>query len=417
MRSWIVIGIKTGVPWPKTEAEVDYRDHTFILKPEAEDLAPSIAFHLPEGMEHQQGVTLCREFMSALAWVEGQPVKEIMIGGGGRPHGIGKGPRWQTIQTLSFNKDYIPEPSDPKAKLALALYREALNVNSDAYAFLGYFKILNILFGDGPSQKKWITDNIQKVTDHFALERITDLKKTTQDLGDHLYHSGRCAVAHAFDGVIVNPDSQEDVSRLKKELPIIKSLAELVIEQELGVKSQSTVWREHLYELDGFRKMIPDYIQEKLKNKETLKILPPLSFPDLKVGIRGRPDYRGFERLKFECVNMTEGSILIYGGSSDGLVEILLGLNFYKERLDFNLFKGVRIYGNGTRASLEYAIGYHQFLIDLIGNGEFMVSNIDTGEVVGRTNPYLAINIDLTATIKNLEDRIKDLEAKLALTI
>lgn len=63
--------------------------------------------------------------------------------------------------------------------------------------------------------------------------------------------------------------------RVRDELPIIKALAELSIEQEFGIKSSTTVWREHLYELAGFK----DVLGSSLVNHivEGYSVFPELS--------------------------------------------------------------------------------------------------------------------------------------------
>ena len=53
--------------------------------------------------------------------------------------------------------DYLPDPEDPRARLALALYREALGLNNDAYQYLGFFKILDILHAKGC--RPWALDH------------------------------------------------------------------------------------------------------------------------------------------------------------------------------------------------------------------------------------------------------------------
>ncbi len=406
MCAWLVIGVETGVPWPKEDTEAIFRGRKFLLGPETEDFAPSIAFEYPKDMEHKEALSLCREFMSALSWVENQPVREIMVTGGGRPIQAGKGPIWYATTTPKFRKDYLPEPADPKAKLALALYREAQSINSTPYAFLGYFKILNILHPNGASQKKWINDNIDKITDYAAVQAIDQLKVAYQDLGDHLYRSGRCAVAHAYSGTIINPDSRDDTERLQKELPIIRELAEFLIEQELGVKSQSTIWKEHLYELEGFRELMPEALLGKLKKKEPLNIQVPIQLPPLTVGIRDKPDYKGFSGFLFECEKVVGGILILHGRSPDGILEMKLALDFFEERLKFDLFHGVNFNEDGSTTPLEYAISHRRFLIDLICNGEFVVKSSETGKLLGRTGAYIAVNIDLDRTIRNLENQI-----------
>ena len=58
--------------------------------------------------------------------------------------------------------------------------------------------------------------------------------------------SCRCAVAHARTNPTVDPENWDDMERLSKDLPLIRAMAAHVIEKELNVKSQHTVWAEHL---------------------------------------------------------------------------------------------------------------------------------------------------------------------------
>ena len=179
------------------------------------------------------------------------------------------------------------------------------------------------------------------------------------------------------------------------------------MEQELGVKSQSTIWSEHLYELDGFKKLVPDYLQQKLKKKENFKIHLPITFPPMTVGIRDKPDYEGFCGLFFNVVDTDDGVLVLHGRTPDNLMEILLGLDFSEERLKYDVAQGVRIRNEKSRQLLVYAISIRQFMIDLLCNGEFYIKNTDTNEVLGRADPFIAVNIDLSATIKNIEGQIK----------
>ena len=413
MTYWTVIGVNTGVAWPQKETELTFKNRKFLLKPETASHAPSICLNSDNDENRDEDMTLCREFMSSLAWTEHKPVREEMVcgNGGERPIMVGKGPKWQCIKALKFKCDYLPELTDDKSNLALAIYREALNVSSAPYSFLGFFKIINIIKPHGNSQKKWINDNVGKITDYYAVEKLKELMKVTTNIGDHLYHSGRCAIAHAFSGVIVNPDDVSDTRRLHQELPIIQALAELAIEQELGVKSRSTIWKEHLYELDGFKQIVPNDLREILKRKESISTNIEISFPKMTVGIRNKPDYSGFTSMDFKCIDIADGVLVLHGTSEDGLIEMFLGLNFADERLKYDILNAVRIRNDGSIQSIEYAISHKRFMIDLLCNGEFIVKDTTTSKTLGRTDPFIAVNIDLTKTIESFENQIKELEA------
>lgn len=138
---------------------------------------------------------------------------------------------------------YLPSANNPDADLALALFREGLSINSVPFAFLSYFKVLNISFPGGPAQIDWINENLSRVLYPPALDRLLELGKSECDIGAYLYGQGRCAVAHANGTSLVNPDSYVDKRRLELDLPLIKEISALFIEQEMGVLSDSSFWK------------------------------------------------------------------------------------------------------------------------------------------------------------------------------
>ena len=131
--------------------------------------------------------------------------------------------------------------SGTKARRALALFREARTVNSNAFEFLGYFKILNIFWKDKYDSKKTnpIIEGIRKtlpsITDELAQDRLRELRKTRDDVPTYLYESGRCAVAHAYADPIIDPDDMPDLWRLSQDVWIIKAIAEYLIGFELKI--------------------------------------------------------------------------------------------------------------------------------------------------------------------------------------
>jgi hypothetical protein len=133
---------------------------------------------------------------------------------------------------------------DEKARLALALFREARTVNSTPFEFLSYFKILNIFWKDRPvtingQRQNPIIEGIRatlpKLKDELAVSRLRALGTTEPDVPKYLYESGRCAIAHAYADPIVDPDDVSDLRRLSEDLYIVKEIAEHLIEAELKV--------------------------------------------------------------------------------------------------------------------------------------------------------------------------------------
>jgi len=139
---------------------------------------------------------------------------------------------------------YLPLPQTPEAALALALYREGLNLRptSVPFSFLSFFKILNINHGKGREQVAWINNNLLNIKYDPELARLAYLRKNVADVGNYMYELGRCAVAHAHAAPTSNPDDYSDRKRLENDLELIKKLAAIAIENDFGVRSDSAFW-------------------------------------------------------------------------------------------------------------------------------------------------------------------------------
>ena len=130
--------------------------------------------------------------------------------------------------------------NDPKARLALALYREGITVNSIPFSFLSLFKILNIFWKDkyvsGHNEIiEGIRSNLKNVKNYESEKRINEIRASGADVAKYLYESCRCAIAHAYADPIIDPDDVADLMRLSKDLEIKKEIAENLIENRLGI--------------------------------------------------------------------------------------------------------------------------------------------------------------------------------------
>ncbi len=326
--TWIVIGVSSGVPWPKIEGILTFKGHHFTLRPETEALLPSFTFKIPHGMTYDEGMSLCREFMSTLSWVEDAPLEEESVSGGGHPINIGKGPHWRAIAVDKVHIRYLPEVTDQKAKLALALYREAHNVNSVPYKFLGFFKILNIILKTKTEHSNWINNNLDRIDSSEAKKVISTIKRSQNDVGRYLYESGRCAIAHAFDDTrLVNPDDIGHQRRLQVELPVVKALAEHLIEQELGLKSKRTYHREHQYELEGFRHFLNHDLIARLSNGESINLDTPIQLGRISIKLHEQSPFPALCDLKCRYQEAINGSLHLEATSDDALVFVTMRLN------------------------------------------------------------------------------------------
>jgi len=236
------------------------------------------------------------------------------------------------------------------------------------------------------------------LTGHAKFEitrRLTELTHSgITDIGEYLYASGRCAVAHAGTDPTVDPENPEDIERLSKDLPLIRAMAAHVIEKELGVKSRQTVWHEHFYELAGFKDLLGAAIVERLKAKDdTLQPPDVAAIHRLRLGLKNRPPYAALEKLVIRQATVGDGKLALLASSEDGLIEVDLTVDFPAERMLFDIDSGLRVSDDGSEHSAKQIVSALHFVSDYIGNGKLQIYDSDTGDQLGRKDAYIPINI------------------------
>jgi len=234
MKWWMIVTVENSALWPMEEATVDFMGNELILRPPTNEAAADVRMHYehPEGRLHAFETIL--RFLSALSWSKRCPARARLRIECTAPMRGGKGVN-SPILCKGFAPANLETPDNPKARLATAIYREAKSVHNTLYEFLSYFKIINIVYQNGPSQKKWINNTISHLSDRKALDRIDQLRSQESDIGAYLYESGRCAVAHAGVDPVVDPDNPNDFLRIDVDMPVAEALAEYLMVNELGL--------------------------------------------------------------------------------------------------------------------------------------------------------------------------------------
>jgi Methylamine utilization protein MauJ len=416
---YLVVAVEGSVSWAQTETEVVYDGETFVIKPGSESLHRTVSVELRDQSQlgWEEGRQKVRRFLSALAWAEQGSIRELHTAGGGKGLEIGRNPLPGSVYAGPWRADYLPVPTTTKAKQALAFYREAAGLQniSAPYSFLGFAKVLNLTLGPSKKQVAWINAALPKLHKHyhFAHQRLRELGLVTPDVGDYLYHLGRCAVAHA-NTLTVNPDDAGDTFRIENDLPLMRALAEHFIETELRIKTHRTIYEEHLYELDGFRQIFEPVMSE-LKAGGTPTTGTQFSVPNLSLHVGlllQRPTTANptFDDLSVEGVGFETGVAVLACSSQDKRVRLLVGLDFKSERLLFDPEDGMAIADDGSAEAIEHESRRLRFLDDMLGNGRTQIYNASSGQLLGRTDPCIPVNIDLGRTSKAIEERIRQLE-------
>jgi hypothetical protein len=246
---WLNLAVIPHFSWPNAPITLPFEGKTIVLSPPTEGLACRLALFESTGTDFDVGGTILSRFLSRLAWAMNSGVCEIFFSGSNNPAApgrLGAGAYGQSIYATTDPPHciYIPTAGSQEADLALALFREAMSVNSEPFAFLSYYKVLNIRYATGHAQERWINDNLRQLWYQPAVDRLNALQLQHPDIGHYMYVQGRCAIAHANGSPLVNPDVYVDKRRMRDDMPLMKELAALFIEQELGVLSEDSFHKQ-----------------------------------------------------------------------------------------------------------------------------------------------------------------------------
>lgn len=355
------------------------------------------------------------QFVSALAWSRGGSVSVESWSGGSQVYRMRKSPMFRQITAQPFYIDYLPHPSDPKHRLALALFHEGqtlIHVHT-AYSFLSFYKIVNLVSGThGPAQMEWINARIPKMNHYRAKERLTELQKSGVDIGKYVYQSCRCAIAHAGDprNPVIDPHNIDDERRLSLDLPLIITLSEIALE-EMGIKTSQTVYEEHRYELSGFEQCFtPEFVQA-LKAGGT-PTNGDIQLPK-RISLRmwGRANYPPLEDMNPVSIAGANGTLAIRCMPREKSFYAYVVLDFLNYRLKAEILWDAELQDDGSAEFVETILEIERFFWDWNGNGCLEVWAGGT-ECLGRCDAFMPVNV--MQDPKDYEERVTKLKAEIA---
>lgn len=235
---WLIVTMVADTCWVSQKTIKTFREREMILLPEDEKLLPCLFLKHLESERHEEAQALAQEFLSDSCWSVGEPMKIKQIHSQSNP-----------VQSQKFvfrlvpgplETDYLVDPRESDKRLALALYREAMNAENSAHKFLNFFRIINIRNRSGAKQQEWINLAVTKLTDFKGLARIKEIQdQGIKDIGAYLYKEKRCAIAHATTvAEALNPDDPTALVELYFDIPLVRCLAEFRIEEEYGLRSR-----------------------------------------------------------------------------------------------------------------------------------------------------------------------------------
>ena len=377
--------------WPNVEFPVNFDGNEFLLLPETEQTPSAIAI---ETTNLQMGRAAIRRFLSAFAWSRRCPAEDDFGVGAGFPGGIGKN-RGPILSSESPTSAWTICRSrrGRRSELCLGLYREALNLDNIAYRFLTFFKIINVLHQRGDEQIRWINAALPKLRNHEVAERLEQLQPTEPDVGKYLYGSGRCAVAHAFGSFVADPDDPADTERFHADSPVIQALAEHLIEHELLIKSADTVRREHLFELEGFRRLFGPALAARLKDRAPVSVSELPVLPSFSIQVRDRAFYRSLLSTVPTVLGINDGVIGLLCRDPAGHLQVYFELDFPNERLRFDPMIETGVSDDGSPAAGQARIDAYRLRRDVFLNGVVELWTEGEQRPWGQAEVYLPLNM------------------------
>jgi len=343
--NWVITNIRSNVPWPIKIQRMTFRGHEIYLVPKTTHYSPFdggemfmypfAAVNMPSSTDFNQGKVLLSNFLRSLSWVENAGISVEHWTGGNHASPMGKVGQAEPVSDF-IDLDYLPDPKDVKSRWALSFYREGLCLENShiAYAFLSFFKIININAPNSKDQIKLLNTIASELIEspninHRLKRRIEELLAYgNTDIGKYLYVSCRCAVAHAGTEPTIDPENPTDIERLYNDLPLIKAIAACAIEKSFGIKSRHTVFREHLYELDGFREFFGPTLVSKIINSNSIDDVNEIEIPVSDFSIRYKDPYSALANLRPLHARYENGVVQIVFESPGAYVRIEIRLYF-----------------------------------------------------------------------------------------
>lgn len=289
---WFTGAVASSIPWPAKDVWIRYAGDDFVLRgTETGDQRFAPAITMPGVIQRRdECLSKLYRFTSVLGWFRDGFVDVVDVVHGSRATVFGAGTRLAHSSVgqfggKSFSCNHMPIIEDENVRLALAFWREGKRLSGvhDSYAFLSYFKVVESQYQNGSGRAEWFTKNLDYLTEDRAVSRIAELRADGEDVGRHLYGSGRNAVAHAsFGGDIVDPDTPSDRRRIAADLVLMRELARRYIADELRVPTASSLYAS----------------RNRLEPWESLT--EPRALAALKAGCTPEPALLGLEGLRVE---------------------------------------------------------------------------------------------------------------------
>lgn len=238
---FINVPVETKIEWPRKEAVITFGQWEIISFPPSQDHDASLHLDLIRaGMSDLEAISVFNQLLSIASWLD-DTFAVLLPGWSGNPV-PGRTPRqtrrWPSSILDSWCNSWQPL-KDERARRALAIYREAVNMetfHSAPYAVLGFYKILESAYGEGKERtwrlEKEVAQLLSKrdVSERQLREIGFTLEDSPRQIAEFLKKAGRDAVAHANKDPVVNPDDARHQHRMSVAASILRAAARSCIQ-------------------------------------------------------------------------------------------------------------------------------------------------------------------------------------------
>lgn len=273
-QGWLTTCVDSSVAWPKEDVWILYDGHEYVLsgtKGSEEKRAPCIYTPCPRG-DFDGASTRLYMFASVLGWFKGGYVdlSRSVWGSGPVPY-VSRDTFTTTLDgSKYFSCNYMPVIEDDQVRKALAFMREGRRLRHvhEPYSFLSFFKVIESQF-NSKDRIAWFQANLDQL-DGNAAKRVAELRAQSVDVSNHLYDSGRCAVAHSsLGGAIVDPDIPADRRRITKDIDVMAGLAARYLKIDAGVPDEMDLYKNR-DRTEPWHRLLPANTMHRLQAGEVV---------------------------------------------------------------------------------------------------------------------------------------------------
>lgn len=408
---WVVAGVESGVAWPKVQQVLPFEGMDFILRPEDDQVMATICFNARlHRLDVKQGQAKILKLATAMSWGDGGSLAVTRWVSGSHPIGLGN--RRMRVVREFMTPDDLPQPAEEEAWVALALFREGLASQNPFYAFLNFFKVIAAIHRDGRARGAWIQGKLASLDADLAIKRHDELRASVPDVARYLFDEGRNAIAHAEKDYFVNPDEPLDYERISQDIPIIRNLAEIAIEEQHKLLRRRTRYKTKGLDIAGFKKAISADLWQRLLAHAPEAEGANIELPE-SVAIVARRDanLHAYEGMIFGPVVLHEKELRFVLTSPDQTVQFSLALGLEDEELTFEPLEDMGFAREPeSPEAIDRAIKFLKFRFCILCNGRVEIWNEDEESLLGATAGYLPLNMMVDPDAFNAQ--IARLEAK-----